>query len=165
MGPVATKPQTNTKYVQRNLKLREARNELSNLVRTVESSPVRFTIGKRGLPSAMVVSYQQVEPLFSEKIEPKIALIIVQQLLRDAPLHLSTPAVDELSKLSRNDLFQILYAIPFTKNKIRELNNNLEEPRALDRLIRRLELAKTISDAHKAGLYEAAEHQTSKVQL
>lgn len=167
MNPVAVKSKktADPKPVVQNLQVKEARTQLPDLVRTVEATPVRFTIGKRGARSAMVVSYQLVEPLFSEKIEPKLALIIVQESLGDAPLHLSTPAVDELSELSRNDLFQILSALPFTAAKISGLKRSLEQPKALARLIRRIKLAKTIANAQDAGLYEAVEHQTSEVRL
>ena len=167
MNPVAVKSKTTDSkpITEQNLQVKEARTQLPDLVRTVESSPVRFTIGKRGARSAMVVSYQLVKPLFDQKIEPKLALIIVQESLGDAPLHLSTPAVAELSGLSKNDLFQILNALPFTTAKISDLKKSLEQPKALDRLIRRIELAKTIANAQDAGLYETVEHLTSEVSL
>lgn len=150
---------------RRTLKIGEARKRLPDLVRTVDDSSVVYTIGQRGKPTAAVLSYNRVKALFGRKIEPKLALVIVEQLLPDAPPHLRTPAVDELSGLSSGDLLQLLTidCLPLSRTKTRELKKGLEHPEALDRLVRRFELATAISRARDAGLYEVAEHQASNV--
>lgn len=153
------------KPLEQNLQITEARKRLPELIDAVESSSQRwFTIGKRKNKSAMVVSYRRIEALFTERKEPKLALVIVEQLLPDAPTHLRTPAIDELSQLSSDDLLKILTIdkFPLSKKRIRELEKKLEHPEALKRLIRRFELAKAISQAQEAGVYEATEHKTGK---
>jgi PHD/YefM family antitoxin component YafN of YafNO toxin-antitoxin module len=148
---------------EHNLKIGEARTRLPDLVRTVEGSSDTYTIGQRGNPSAVLLSRKRVEPLLKPEIEPKLALVIVEQLLADAPLHLRTPAVDELSELSRNDLLKLLTisSLPLSKAEAGKLKKDLEHSEALDRLTGRFELAKAIARAHEAGLYEAAEHEAS----
>ena len=148
---------------EHNLMIGEARNRLPDLVRTVEASSDTYTIGQRGNPSAMLMSYKRVEPLLKPDIEPKLALVIVEQLLANAPLHMRTPAVDELSALPIDDLRQLLSikALPLSQTQARNLKKRLEHPEALDRLIRRFELATSIAHAREAGLYEAVEHETS----
>lgn len=148
---------------EHNLKIGEARTRLPDLVRTVESSSDAFAIGPRGNPSAMLISYNRVEPLLKPGIEPKLALVLVEQLLASAPLHLRTPAVDELSALPVDDLRQLLFinSLPLSKTQTQKMKKSLKHPEALDRLVRRFELATAIASAREAGLYEALEHETS----
>lgn len=154
---------TGFKPGEHNLMIKNARIQLSNLVRTVESSSETFAIGLRGNPSAMLISHKRAEPLLSPNMEPKLALVIVEQLLANAPLHLRTPAVNELSALPIDDLRQLLFinALPLSQAQTRKLKKGLKHPEALDRLIRRFELAASIANAREAGLYEAVEHEAS----
>lgn len=151
--------------MEHTLKIGEARTRLPELVRTVEGSSDTYTIGQRGHSSAVLMSYQRAEPLLSPDMEPKLALVIVEQLLANAPLHLRTPAVDELSALPLDDLRQLasISALPLGQTQARELKEGLEHPEALDRLTRRFELAESIKRAREAGLYEAVEHEASNV--
>jgi len=148
---------------EHNLKIGEARTRLPDLVRTVEASSDTYTIGQRGNSSAVLMSYKRAEPLLSPNMEPKLALVIVEQLLAGAPLHLRTPAVDELSALPIDDLRQLLFinSLPLSQTQARKFKKGLKHPEALDRLVRRFELAASIANAREAGLYEAVEHETS----
>lgn len=152
-----------TKIGKRNLKIREARTHLPEVVKTVGASSVFYTVGQRGDNTAMIVSSQRVQPLFERRIEPKLALVVVEQLLPDAPMHLKAPAIAELSQLCSSDLLQLLTidALPISKKRLGEMRKQLAQPVVFDRLLRRFELAQAIQCATDEGLYDVTEHKTS----
>lgn len=77
----------------------------------------------------------------------------------------SQVASDSVVTADTADLLQLLTidCLPLSRTKTRELKKGLEHPEALDRLVRRFELATAISRARDAGLHEVAEHQASNV--
>jgi hypothetical protein len=89
----------------------------------------------------------------------KLALLITEELLGEAPQHLRLPAVEELSSLPMDDLVRLfkLDSLAFSDDELTAIKARMAHPEALDRLCQRYELAATLSRARAAGLYEAAE--------
>jgi hypothetical protein len=98
-------------------------------------------------------------------MEKKIAFAIVEQLLKDAPLHLRAPAIEELSRLSRQDLALLVHvdSLASGSKELQRIMGAMQQPAALDRLIKRFQLAKAIAEAREAGLYDRAEHVANSV--
>jgi prevent-host-death family protein len=144
--------------------IREARENLSHIVRSVAAgSSKSVVIGNRGVPAVAVVSYDLAEALRSGDKKRRMAALIVEELLGDAPLHLKTPAVNELSRLPKSDLDRLwsIEALPLDGRKLGALRAKLAHPEALDRLVQRLHVATAISKARAAGLYDITEDATS----
>jgi len=89
----------------------------------------------------------------------KLALLIVEDLLGDAPQHIKSPAIGELSRLPMRDLLAIwrLDALPASDREAAAARRKLRHPEVFDRLLQRARIAQAIADARAAGLYELAE--------
>ena len=145
--------------------IRDARENLPGIVDAVTTGRSRgVAVGRRGKPNALVVSYEVYEPLIGHGDKKrKLALLITEELLGDAPQHIRMPAVDELSKLPMDDLVRLfkLDSLALTQEQLNVIKARMAHPEALDRLCQRFELAAVLSRAREAGLYEAAEDLSS----
>ena len=145
--------------------IRAARRDLPGIVDAVATGRSRgIAVGPRGKPNALVVSYEVYEALMSHGDKKrKLALLITEDLLGDAPRHIRMPAVDELSRLPMDDLVRLfkLDSLSLGPDKLNAIKARMAHPQALERLCQRFELAVTLSRAREAGLYEAAEDVTS----
>jgi prevent-host-death family protein len=144
--------------------IREARENFSHIVSSVAAGSSRsVVIGNRGVPAVAVVSYDLAEALRSGDKKRRMAALIVEELLGDAPLHLKTPAVDELSRLPKSDLDRLwgIETLSLSDRKLGALRTKLAHPEVLDRLVQRFNVTTAISKARAAGLYDSAEDATS----
>ena len=125
-----------------------------------------MAVGPRGKPNAMVVSYEVYGALVSHGDKKrKLALLITEELLGEAPQHIRLPAVDELSRLPIDDLVRLfkLDSLSLSQEELTAIKTRMAHPEALDRLSQRYELAATLARAREAGLYEAAEDMANSV--
>ena len=146
--------------------IKEARERISKLVEHfIGDSSGAYTFGRRDAPTALLVSFARFEPLLSDDIRRKLAFLIVDQFLGDAPLHLRKPQIEELSALPKDDLVLLVNVdrLPMAKARQAELEKKLSKPEVLRRLLRRSEIARAISRAREDGLYDAAEHLASSI--
>jgi len=97
----------------------------------------------------------------------RLSWFIVDNLFPNAPKHLREPQEEELRRLSREDLFLLVTVerLPMDPETEAGIRTQMSNTRALDRLIRRYEIAAAIADAKKNGLYESAGHLNSNVDL
>ena len=149
------------------LNIREARINLPQIVNSVATGFSRVVvIGRHGVPTAAIVPADLIVTLMKPGDKKrKLAALIVEELLADAPLHLKTPAVDELSRLPQSDLDKLwkIERLPLGKDRLASLQAKLAHPEALTRLVQRFDVATAIAKAREAGLYEIAEHATSRL--
>jgi len=143
------------------LKIGEARGNFPHMVSSLESgSSAGYVIGRYGKPAAALVSYQRFAPMLvrGHKKE-KLALLIVEDLLGDAPQHIKSPAIGELSRLPTSDLMALwrLDALPASDQEAAVARKKLRHPEILDRLVQRARIAQAIAEARAAGLYDLAE--------
>ncbi len=147
--------------------IRDARRDLPGIVEAVASGRSRgVAVGPRGKPNAMVVSYEVYGALVSHGDKKrKLALLITEELLGEAPQHIRLPAVDELSRLPIDDLVRLfkLDSLSLSQEELTAIKTRMAHPEALDRLSQRYELAATLARAREAGLYEAAEDMANSV--
>ncbi len=160
--PVKAKPAgAKTKAAPLAITIRDARENLPGIVDAVTTGRSRgVAVGRRGKPNALVVSYDIYEPLIGHGDKKrKLALLITEELLGDAPQHIRMPAVEELSRLPMDDLVRLfkLESLSLGPEKLSAIKARMGHPEALDRLCQRFELAATLSRAREAGLYETAE--------
>ena len=143
------------------LKIGEARDKLPQMVSSLESgSPGSYVVGRYGKPTAAVVSYQRFGPMLVRgNKKAKLALLIVEDLLEDAPQHIKTPAVGEVSRLPMTDLMALwrLDRLPTSDREAARVRKKLRHPEILDRLRERAQIARAIAEAQAAGLYDTAE--------
>ncbi|MDD5307035.1 MAG: hypothetical protein PHU25_06910 [Deltaproteobacteria bacterium] len=149
------------------LNIRDARARLSSLVNGMENSSSIFSLGRRKVPTTLLVPYDRYNPIFSRDYKLRLAFMIVENLLGDAPLHIRNPQLAELTQLDKDDLLLLagIEKLPLGKAQEKELRESLTESKVLDRLIKRHQIAGAIASAQKEGLYEAAEHLTSSIDL
>lgn len=143
------------------LKIGEARESFPQMVSSLESGlSATYVVGRYGKPAAALVSYQRFAPMLvrGHKKE-KLALLIVEDLLDDAPQHLKSPAIGEVSRLPMSDLMALwrLDALPTNDREASLARKKLRHPEVFDRLLHRARIAQAIADARSAGLYELAE--------
>lgn len=143
------------------LMVAEARANFTRLISDVETGPGNSVlVGPRGKPSMACVSYIRFEPVLKHgnKAE-KLAFLIVEELLPDAPLHLRVPAVRELSGLPLEDLELLLHIeeLPLRDADAKALKQRMLHPEAFDRLTRRAHLVQTIANARESGFYDVIE--------
>jgi len=143
------------------MNIRAARENLPGIVDAVTTGRSRgVAVGRRGKPNALVVSYEVYESLIGRGDKKrKLALLITEELLGDAPQHIRMPAVEELSRLPMDDLVRLfkLDSLSLPPGELNAVRARMAHPEALDRLCQRFELAVTLSLAREAGLYETAE--------
>ncbi|MDO8987112.1 MAG: hypothetical protein Q7V14_02695 [Coriobacteriia bacterium] len=149
------------------LMVAEARANFSRLLSDVDAGPENSVlVGPRGKPSMACVSYTRFAPILKHgnKAE-KLAFLVVEELLPDAPLHLRVPAVRELSVLPMEDLELLLRidVLPLRDAEMKALQQRMRHPEALERLTKRANLAKTIADARESGFYDVIEDASSEV--
>ena len=158
MARPASKTQDHTITV---LKIGEARDNFPQMVSSLESgSSGSYVIGRYGKPAAALVSYQRFAPMLRRgHKKEKLALLIVEDLLGDAPQHIKTPAIGEVSRLPMSDLMALwrLDALPASDPEAAAARKRLRHPEVFDRLLQRARIAQAIADARAAGLYELAE--------
>ena len=141
--------------------IRQARQSLPQIVNSVASgSSSGVLIGPRGVPTAAIVAHELAATLLNPgNKRRKLAVLVVEELLGDAPPHLKRPAVDELSRLPMSDL-TILWDIerlPLSERQRASVEKRLEQPEAFARLLLRHEVADAICRAKAAGLYDMLE--------
>ena len=149
------------------LKIGEARDKFPQMVSSLESgSSAAYVVGRYGKPAAALVSYQRFGPLLVRgNKKEKLALLIVEDLLEDAPQHIKAPAIAEVSRLPRRDLMALwrLDTLPTNDRDAAVTRKKLRQPEVFDRLLQRAQIAQAIADARAAGLYEIAEDAASQV--
>ena len=93
----------------------------------------------------------------------ELARMIVENLLGGAPKHIRSPQIEELTRLSKDDLLLLarVEELPLGQPSERELRKKLSDVGLLDRLFKRHRIASAIASAKKKGLYETAEDLTS----
>ena len=145
-------------------KIGEARDNLSKIVIDVGADPSRaVVVGSRGTPTMMCVSYARFEPLLRRgNRAEKLALLVVEELLSDAPPYIRMPAIQELSQLPMRDLECLwgIDAFPLAAAKSDALKRKMAHPEALERLAERAQVAQVLSQAREAGLYDALADET-----
>ena len=160
----ASKTQDRTVTV---LKIGEARDNFPQMVSSLESgSSATYVVGRYGKPAAALVSYQRFEPMLVRgNKKAKLALLIVEDLLEDAPQHIKAPAIAEVSRLPMSDLMALwrLDTLPTNDREAAVARKKLRRPEVFDRLLQRARIAQAIADARAAGLYEVAEDAASQV--
>ncbi|HET6352549.1 MAG TPA: hypothetical protein VFG89_10545 [Coriobacteriia bacterium] len=145
-------------------KIGETRTRLPQMVSSLESGEsASYVVGAYGKPSAALVSYARFRPLLEKgSKEERFALLIADELLAEAPPHLWTSAIAELSALPKCDLLELWkLTAASTDSEIKSLRARLRHPDALDRLMLRMRVAQSIGEARDAGLYDAAESMAS----
>ena len=97
----------------------------------------------------------------------KLAFLVVEQLMPDAPPRLRAPAIAELSQLAAKDLIALwrLDAMPSDDRETAALSRKLGRPDIFERFRQRTRIAAAISEARSAGLCEAAEGLSSHPTL
>lgn len=149
------------------LKIGEARDNFPQMVSSLESgSSGSYVVGRYGKPAAALVSYQRFEPMLVRgNKKEKLALLIVEDLLEDAPQHIKTPAIGEVSRLPMSDLMALwrLDTLPTNDRDASLARKKLRHPEVFDRLRQRARIAQAIADARSAGLYEMAEDAANEV--
>jgi hypothetical protein len=97
----------------------------------------------------------------------RLAFIVVENLLGDAPRHIRSPQIEELTSASKDDLLQLarVEKLPLDRRAEDGLRKSLDNVKVLDRLLKRHQIASAIASAQKEGLYEAADDLTSRVDL
>jgi hypothetical protein len=149
------------------LKIGEAREKLPQMVGSLESgSSATYIVGRYGRPAAAIVSYQRFGlMLVRGNKKAKLAFLIVEDLLQDAPQHLKAPAIAEVGRLPMSDLMALwrLDALPTNDREASLVRKRLLHPEALDRLLQRARIARAIADARSAGLYEMAEDAANQL--
>jgi len=160
----ASKTQDGTVTV---LKIGEARDKLPQMVSSLESgSSATYVVGRYGKPAAALVSYQRFGPMLVRgNKKAKLALLIVEDLLEDAPQHIKAPAIAEVSRLPMSDLMALwrLDTLPTNDREAAVARKKLRHPEAFDRLMQRARIAQAIAEARSAGLYEMAEDAANEV--
>jgi len=119
-----------------------------------------YVVGRYGKPAAALVSYQRFGPMLVRgNKKAKLALLIVEDLLEDAPQHIKAPAIAEVSRLPMSDLMALwrLDTLPTNDREAAVARKKLRHPEVFDRLLQRAQIAQAIADARAAGLYDMAE--------
>ena len=160
----ASKTQDRTVTV---LKIGEARDNFPQMVNSLESgSSATYVVGRYGKPAAALVSYQRFGPMLVRgNKKAKLALLIVEDLLEDAPQHIKAPAIAEVSRLPMSDLMALwrLDTLPTNAREAAVARKKLRHPEVFDRLLQRARIAQAIADAQAAGLHEMAEDAANQV--
>jgi hypothetical protein len=145
-------------------KIGETRSNLPQMVNCLQSgATTSYVVGPYGKPSVALVSYERFRPLLANGTKnERFALLIADELLPDAPQHLWTSAIEELSALPKSDLLSLWkLTAGSSDDEISTLRSQLRHPAVLDRLMLRIRVAQSIAEAREAGLYDAAESMTS----
>ena len=149
------------------LKIGEARDKFPQMVSSLESgSSAAYVVGRYGRPAAALVSYKRFGPMLVRgNKKAKLALLVVEDLLEDAPQHIKAPAIAEVSRLPLSDLMALwrLDRLPTNDQEAAAARKKLRHPEAFDRLLQRARVAQAIADARAAGLYEMAEDAANRV--
>lgn len=148
-------------------KVAEARENFSSIVTSVGSDNApNAVVGSRGKPEIMCISYERYKPLLGHgNRTEKLALLIVEELLPDAPQHIRRPALEELSLLPMGDLECLwqVKAFPLAAKEMTMLKRCMKNPIALDRLAQRADVSEILQKAQAAGLYDALGDDMSQV--
>ena len=129
----ASKTQDGTVTV---LKIGEARDKLPQMVSSLESgSSATYVVGRYGKPAAALVSYQRFGPMLVRgNKKAKLAPLIVEDLLEDAPQHIKAPAIAEVSRLPMSDLMALwrLDTLPTNDREAAVAGKKLQHPEAFE---------------------------------
>lgn len=166
-GRISAVPGETSKAPVAHLNIRDARAKLSKLVNDMESTQLTVTMGRRNSPMAVLTSYSRLEPLLNGDYKSRLAFMVVENLLGDAPRHIRNPQIEELIHSTKDDLLLLtrIEKLPLDQHLEKELRSSLENVRVLDRLLKRHQIASAIASARKEGLYEASEDLTNRVDL
>lgn len=141
-------------------KVTKFRDNIKSILDDVHSGKT-VLIDVRDVPYAFMIPVDApVAPVGS--YEYQIACIISEKLLRDAPMHIIKPQIDEFAKLDRDELFALMEIeeFPLSTTIRKKILSKLRDPNILERLEKRRKIADSISLAEREGLYEASEHAT-----
>jgi antitoxin (DNA-binding transcriptional repressor) of toxin-antitoxin stability system len=145
----------------RHYNIADARTNISRIVAEVANKGECVTIGARNEPSVIMLPMAApVSPIGN--YEYQLACIISEKLLGHAPLHVKRPQIEELSKLSRKQLFVLMEIerFPLSAAVRKKVLKELGDPIIIERIEKRRKIADSILAAKKAGLFEASEHAT-----
>jgi hypothetical protein len=149
------------------LKIGEARDKFPQMVSSLESGASgSYVVGRYGKPAAALISYQRFAPMLVRgNKKAKLAMLIVEDLLEDAPQHIKAPAIAEVSRLPMSDLMALwrLDTLPTNDREAAVARKKLRHPEVFDRLLQRARIAQAIAEARSAGLYEMAEDAADEV--
>ena len=156
------------------VRMAEARGRLKDMISTVENDErAAVALCRRDVPAVLLVSHPRYARLVRElsRIDPKedsrkgiLAWSVTDRWLGQAPSHLREPQFEELQRLPTKALLALFMANP-SRLSPESLNKAGVDPETLQRLRKRQAVAKAIQDAENEGLYDAAEHATSEVEL
>lgn len=147
-------------------KIGETRDNLPQMVNCLQTGATSsYIVGPYGKPSIALVSYERFRPLLTDGTkEERFAFLIADELLPDAPQHLWTSAIEELCVLPKSDLLLIWRLTGASSDdEISAIRGQLKHPVVLDRLQIRMRVAKAITEARDAGLYDVTEDMASTV--
>ncbi|NTU70965.1 MAG: hypothetical protein HGB10_03975 [Coriobacteriia bacterium] len=147
-------------------KIGETRENLPRMVSSLQSGETSsYVVGPYGKPSIALVSYERFRPLIVKGTKnERFAMLIADELLADAPQHLWTSAIEELSALPKSDLLTLWkLTVASSDDEVESLRGQMHHAEVLDRLLLRMRVANSIAEARDAGLYDAAESMTSTV--
>jgi hypothetical protein len=158
-----------TKSVFRHFKSSQMRKSMHTIFSGVTSTATSVVVDIRNRPSVIIADYDHYLNLLNNKsscYEEQLATLIVDKLLKDAPLHIREPRIKELEVLTISKLKALLDVIklPISHNKRRTIINAVGKD-----IIQKLERSKKIADmiikAEKDGIYDQAEHSTGNLNL
>jgi hypothetical protein len=76
------------------LNIAEARMNISRVVSEIEASNQVFTLGRRNEPNALLLPFEKFEPLLRDDYRSKLAFLVVDHLMADAPQHIRQPQIE-----------------------------------------------------------------------
>ncbi len=121
----------------------------------------RVLIDVRDTPYAFLIPADAPAAPMGE-YEDQLACIISERLLKDAPMHILRPQIEELARLEREELFALMDIdkFPLPREVRKRVLAKLKNPEILKRLEKRRKIVDSILAAKRDGLYEASEHAT-----
>lgn len=122
-------------------------------------------IGLRNIPTVMMLPVELPVAPF-QNYEYPLACLISKKLLSNAPLHIIKPQIAELARLNKEQLFALMDIEKFplppaTRKKVLLKVSSV----VLERLEKRRQIADSILEAKREGLYEVSEHATGLLTL
>jgi hypothetical protein len=150
--------------------LADFRKRLFELIDEVSSDPLAVvSIRRRADVSALLVSFERFGPLLDaidstsheQGTRQMLLWLIIERWLIKAPPHLREAQRRELAELPVEHLMELFRADP-TRTRAKDISRLGIDSRIAERLVKRQQLARSIADAEKAGLYEAIDHKTSE---
>jgi len=146
----------------------EFRKHITTIIRAIFATGQGVTVTKGRSEAQAVLLPGKYRVLAEKKIEyvKWLAFMFTERLLADAPDHLKEPQIKELESLQLRKLKALLEveSLPLSTEQRSRLSRTVGKT-ILQRLEKRHQIGKAISEAEKHGLYDAVESQTGEVDL